>query len=102
MLSPDTSKRVEEPAPRLHHMSKKYRPKPSDEIVRNISAMLRDELLSMEIFDSLAEAIVLVEEYRRDYNNHRPHSALKNLPPTEFARHIEADQLTLSRIPSGT
>lgn len=70
--------------------------------IESFNGKLRDELLSMKTFDSLAEAIVLVEEYRREYNNRRPHSALKNLPPAEFARHIAADQLTLSRITSGT
>lgn len=36
---------------------------------------LQDELLTREIFFSLAEARVLVEQWRREYNTIRPHSA---------------------------
>ena len=35
--------------------------------IESFNGKLRDELLSMEVFDSLAEAIVLVEEYRQQY-----------------------------------
>jgi len=42
---------------------------------------LRDELLDREIFDTLLEAQVLVERWRRHYNRVRPHSALVTLPP---------------------
>ena len=59
--------------------------------IESFNGKLRDELLSMEVFDSLAEAIVLVEGYRRQYNHHRPHSALKNLPPAVFAQQISAE-----------
>ena len=37
---------------------------------------LRDELLNGEIFDTLTEAQVLIERWRRQYNHIRPHSAL--------------------------
>jgi transposase InsO family protein len=70
--------------------------------IESFNGKLRDEVLSMEVFDSVAEAIVLVEDYRQSYNNHRPHSALKNLPPAVFAKQIAADQRVISPIPSGT
>ena len=35
----------------------------------------------MEIFDTLGEAKVLVERWRREYNQRRPHSALAYRPP---------------------
>jgi putative transposase len=44
-----------------------------------------DELLKREVFSSLLEAKVLVEEYRNYYNCERPHSALGYLTPAEFA-----------------
>jgi putative transposase len=44
-----------------------------------------DELLKREVFTSLLEAKVLVEEYRNHYNRHRPHSALNYRTPVEFA-----------------
>lgn len=36
-------------------------------------------------FDSLLEARVIIEDWRRDYNANRPHSAYGELTPTEFA-----------------
>lgn len=51
----------------------------------SFNARFRDELLDRELFTSLTEAKVLVEEYRREYNTSRPHSALGYLPPAAFA-----------------
>ena len=47
---------------------------------------MRDELLDGEIFTTLEEATVLINEWRRKYNQVRPHSALGNSSPEEFAR----------------
>jgi len=44
----------------------------------------RDECLSLEWFRSRAEAKVLIEVWRRHYNEVRPHSSLGNLTPREF------------------
>jgi putative transposase len=46
---------------------------------------LGDELLKREVFTSLVEAKVLVEEYRGHHNERRPHSALSYRTPWEFA-----------------
>ena len=46
---------------------------------------LRDECLNREIFSSLLEARLVLEQWRVEYNQHRPHSALGYLTPTEFA-----------------
>ncbi len=51
----------------------------------SFNGKLRDELLSQELFGSLAEARVLTERYRRHYNEDRPHSALGYLSPAAFA-----------------
>ena len=45
-----------------------------------IIGMLRDELLNGEIFYTLREARVLIEQWRRHYNTIRPHSALGYRP----------------------
>lgn len=47
----------------------------------SFNARLRDELLNGEIFYSLAEAEVVIENWRRHYNAVRPHSALGYRPP---------------------
>jgi len=44
----------------------------------------RDECLSLEWFRSRAEAKVLIEVWRRHYNEVRPHSSLGYLTPREF------------------
>ncbi len=47
----------------------------------SFNGKLRDELLNGEIFYTLTEAKVLIERWRREYNERRPHSALGYRPP---------------------
>ena len=47
----------------------------------SFNGKLRDELLNGEIFCSLKEAKVLIEQWRRHYNTLRPHSSLGYRPP---------------------
>ncbi len=54
--------------------------------VESYASRIRDELLAIEQFDSLLEAQVLVADWRAEYNDYRPHSALGMLTPAEFAR----------------
>jgi len=42
----------------------------------SFNGRLRDELLNIEEFRSIAEAKVVIEDWRQEYNNYRPHSAL--------------------------
>ena len=53
--------------------------------VESLIGKLRDELLDREIFDTLMEAKVLVEQWRCHYNRVRPHSALGYRPPAPEA-----------------
>jgi putative transposase len=46
---------------------------------------LRDELLNREVFGSLLEAQVVIEQWRCEYNQNRPHSSLGYQTPEEFA-----------------
>jgi len=58
----------------------------------SFNGKLRDELLNGEIFYTLKEAKVLIEEWRRHYNTIRPHSALGYKPPApEATRHHRVD-----------
>ena len=54
--------------------------------VESFNGRLRDELLNVEIFDTLWEAKVLAERWRREYNQRRPHSALAYRPPVPEAQ----------------
>lgn len=47
---------------------------------------LRSECLDLETFHNRDHARALIKLYRREYNDRRPHSSLKYLTPTEFAR----------------
>ncbi|MEQ9696156.1 IS3 family transposase [Shimia sp. SDUM112013] len=47
----------------------------------SFNARLRDELLNGEVFYSLREAQILIEQWRKHYNTKRPHSALGYRPP---------------------
>jgi transposase InsO family protein len=49
--------------------------------VESFNGKLRDELLNAKVFNSLAEAKVLIEQWRMHYNTVRPHSALRYRPP---------------------
>ena len=46
---------------------------------------LRDELLNRGIFTTLTEATVLIRQWRREYNQVRPHSTRNNRPPAPEA-----------------
>jgi putative transposase len=54
--------------------------------VESFNGRARDELLDLEQFSCLAEAIVVIGDWRQDYNAHRPHSALGNRTPNAFAQ----------------
>jgi len=53
--------------------------------IESFNGKLRDELLNREIFTSLAEARILIEGWRKEYNQERPHSALRYRPPAPEA-----------------
>ncbi len=52
-----------------------------DGYIESFNGKLRDELLNGEIFETLLEAKVLIEEWRKGYNTVRPHSSLSYKPP---------------------
>jgi len=55
----------------------------------SFNGKLRDEFLNETVFSSLAEARVLLEDWRHDYNTQRPHSRLGWLTPSEFADQLK-------------
>jgi len=62
--------------------------------IESFNDKLRDECLSREIFRNGKEAQTIVETWRQEYNNYRPHSSLDYLTPAEFARrYYERNQI---------
>jgi len=49
--------------------------------IESFNGKLRDECLSREEFTTLSEAKVLIEQWRNEYNQIRPHSACGYQPP---------------------
>ena len=54
--------------------------------IESFNGKLRDELLNREIFTTLTEAKVLIEQWRKEYNQVRPHSSLGYRPPAPETR----------------
>ncbi len=52
--------------------------------IESFNGRLRDECLNEHWFLSLADARRIIEDWRIDYNQNRPHSSLGNLTPEEF------------------
>ena len=53
--------------------------------VESFNGKIRDECLNEHWFSDLEEVRQIVEQWRQDYNEQRPHSALGNQTPREFA-----------------
>jgi transposase InsO family protein len=64
--------------------------------VESFNGKMRDELLNLEIFDTLLEAQVLTERWRVEYNTIRPHSSLGYRPPApEAVQPVKVDVFSL-------
>jgi putative transposase len=57
--------------------------------VESFNGRLRDELLDRELFLSLPEAWVVLDQWRMDYNHRRPHGGLKWLTPAAFVTGLD-------------
>jgi transposase InsO family protein len=64
--------------------------------IESFNGRLRDELLNVEIFDTMLEAKILIERWRQIYNKIRPHSSLGYRPPAPETWLVDS----LSRDPS--
>ena len=54
----------------------------------SFNGKFRDECLAMEWFRNRIDAKIVIEQFRRQYSEVRPHSSLENLTPVEFKRKI--------------
>jgi putative transposase len=65
--------------------------KPTDNAyIESFNGTFRDECLNAHWFESIADARAIVESWREEYNESRPHRALGEVPPAEFARRFRA------------
>jgi putative transposase len=63
--------------------------KPTDNCyVETFNGSLRDECLNVHWFETLDQAREIIEAWRRDYNESRPHMALAEVAPSDFSRRI--------------
>jgi putative transposase len=61
--------------------------KPTDNgLCESFNGRLRDECLNVHEFESIEQARQVIEAWRIDYNEHRPHGALGHLTPSEYAK----------------
>jgi putative transposase len=54
--------------------------------IESFNGKLRDECLNREVFGNGQDARLVIERWRKEYNEERPHSALGYVAPAEFAR----------------
>ena len=60
--------------------------------IESFNGKFRDECLNEHWFTSLAQAREVIAEWRRDYNEVRPHSSCGRIPPSHFAANYRAQQ----------
>ena len=58
--------------------------------IESFNGKFRDECLNENWFVSLGDARQKIEQWRRDYNQERPHSALGYRTPEEFAAEVKS------------
>ena len=67
--------------------------KPTDNAhVESFNGTLRAECLDVHWFATLTEAKQVIEDWRREYNDSRPHRSLGERTPSEFACQIAAQR----------
>ena len=54
--------------------------------MESFNSRFRDAFLALEVFDNLQAAKILTGQWRKNYNEARPHSSSGFAPPSEFAR----------------
>ena len=54
--------------------------------IESFNGKLREECLSMNYFTTMQEARRIIEDWRKEYNEQRPHSGLGGLTPMEFLK----------------
>ena len=69
--------------------------------IESFNGKFRDECLNRQVFRNRRDAQQVVERWRREYNEFRPHSSLGYLTPAEFAARSGGEIFPLHSDPSG-
>ena len=56
--------------------------------IESFNGEFRDECLNIQWFKNRIDAKILIEDFRRHFNETRPHSSLGSLRPAEFKRRL--------------
>lgn len=65
--------------------------------IESFNGRLRDECLNEHWFTSLAHATVLIEAWRREYNEERPKESLGGLTPSAYAKKLTEKSVILTK-----
>ena len=68
----------------------------SERLCRIVQRPFRDECLNEHWFTSLAHTQVLIEAWRREYNEERPKKGLGGLTPSQYAKRLVAERSTVT------
>ena len=68
--------------------------------MESFNGRLRDELLNRELFLSLPEVRYVLDEWRQQYNERRPHSGLDWQTPATFAASLAGPSVGAPPLPS--
>ncbi|KAG8148433.1 integrase core domain-containing protein, partial [Burkholderia catarinensis] len=63
--------------------------------IESFNGRFRDECLNENWFTSLSHARVVIETWRREYNEERPKKSLGGLTPASYARKLAEKELHL-------
>ncbi len=77
------------------------RPAVENAFIESFNGGLRDECLNAHQFTSMAEAQQIIEAWRLDYNQRRPHSSLGHLTPNEFVLYRQVIRVVEEVVCSG-
>lgn len=67
-----------------------------NEHIESYHRILEEECLSINEFESFAEAYTIVNEFIKLYNTKRIHSSTKYMPPAEFYEHLRISGETVN------
>jgi putative transposase len=65
--------------------------------IESFNASLRKECLNVHWFWTLEEAQARIEQWRKEYNEVRPHSSLGNSTPREFVENLRPERTSETR-----